>query len=170
MLCIERQKATRRLKRLKTRLSKTEQESEEYIDLKEKVHRAGVDLNYTLYCPLAQKYTSLYKCTEDAGNSNITQNNDSMISQGSESLVRRPPMWSVVEGCMAEGTLWALRDGKLGHPVAGEVGTEHATAEKQNPSQRIRKSVPQKRGKRGMMKHSSISAKDDASEDGFFEE
>ena len=151
-------------------MSKTEQESEEYIDLKGKIHRADVDLKYTLYCPLAEKYTSLYKCTEDAGNSNNTLNNDSMISQGSESLVHRPPMWSVVEGCMAEGTLWALRDGKLGHPVAGGAGTEQATVEQQQLSQRVKKSVPQKRGKQGMMKHSSISAKDDASEDGFFEE
>ncbi|KAL8796775.1 MAG: hypothetical protein Q9195_000858 [Heterodermia aff. obscurata] len=165
----ERQKATRRLKRLKTRLTKTEQESEEYIDLKEKIHRADVDLNYTLYCPLAEKYTSLYKSTEDAGNSNITHD-DSMISQGSESLVHRPPMWSVVEDCMAEGTLWALRDRKLGHPVAGATGTERAPVETQNSSQRIKKSAPQRREKRVMMKHSSIPAKDDNSEDGFFEQ
>lgn len=170
MLCVERQKATRRLKRLKTRLSKTEEESEEYIILKEKIHRADVDLNYTLYCPLAERYTSLYKSTEDAGNSNITLNDDSMLSQGSETRVTRPPMWSVVEGCMAEGTLWALRDRKLSHPVGGEVGTEHAAVQKQNLSQRVKKSVAQKRGKRGKMKHSSISAKDDTSEDGFFEQ
>ena len=151
-------------------MSKTEQESEEYVDLKEKIHRADVDLNYTLYCPLAEKYTSLYKCTDDAGNSSTTLGNDSMISQGSESLVHRPPLWSVVQACMAEGTLWALRDGKLGHPVAGQVGNEHAAVEKPNLSQRIKRSVPQKHGKRGVLKHSSISAKDDTSEDGFFEE
>ena len=150
-------------------MSKTERESEEYIDLKEKIHRADVDLNYTLYCPLAEKYTSLYKSTDDAGNSSTTLSNDSMISQGSESLVHRPPMWSIVEACMAEGTLWALRDGKLGHPVSAD-GTEHAAVEKQGLSQRTKKSVTLKSGKRGMMKPSSISAKDDTSDDGFFEE
>ena len=57
---LERQKAIRRLKRLKTLISKAESGSEEYVDLKRKVHKAEADLNYTLYCPLAEKYTSLY--------------------------------------------------------------------------------------------------------------
>ena len=79
-------------------------------------------------------------------------------------------MWYIVEACMARGTLITLRDGKLDHPAAGEIGTEHVAVEKQNLSQRIKKPAPHKREKGGMVKQSSISAKDDTSEDGFFEE
>ena len=68
------------------------------------MHVAEVDLNYAIYCPLLEKYTSLYP--QRSGD------------EEQESVVARHmaekswlPLWRVVERCMEEGTLEALRNG-----------------------------------------------------------
>ena len=161
----ERQKATRRLKRLKKLLSAMDKASEEYVDLKQKIHRAEVDLNYTLYSPLAEKYTSLYKQKDDTSNGDITMSNDSMISQGSEALLVRPPMWITVEKCMAEGTLWALRDGKVTRAAAIEASTDGSSGQKKDSSRR--KKSGEERFTKNNLKGTQDALNDD---DGFFEE
>lgn len=144
--------------------------SEEYVDLKQKIHRAEVDLNYTLYCPLAEKYTSLYKQKDDEGNGDITMSNDSMISQGSEALLVRPPMWPIVEKCMAEDTLWALRDGKISRATAIKVSTDGSSGQTKDSSRRIDKSKSRKAMKEGFSRNSRKETQDALSDDGFFEE
>lgn len=128
-----------------------------------------MDLNYALYCPLAEKYTSLYKNKEDAGNGDINMSNDSMISQGSEALVARPPMWSTIEKCMANGTLQALRDGKLGRGVANKASNEESAAPKRGPSQHTKKSKPHRSSKGKITKSSLLEAENDLSDEGFFD-
>lgn len=166
----ERQKATRRLKRLKKLLSTKDKASEEFVDLKQKVHRAEVDLNYTLYSPLAEKYTSLYKQKDDAGDGDITMSNDSMISQGSEALLVRPPMWVTVEKCMAEGTLWALRDGKFSRATAFKASTDGSSGQKKGSSRPNDKSKSRKAGEERSTRNSLKETQDALSDDGFFEE
>lgn len=86
----------------------------EYQSVLEDIHNAEVDLNYTMYHPLDEKYHSLYPPkAEDAAQ------DDGMIT--TERIKRgkafRPPVWAVVEQCMRAGTLIALRDGKLGRKL-----------------------------------------------------
>lgn len=86
----------------------------EYQSVLEDIHNAEVDLNYTMYHPLDEKYHSLYTPkAEDAAQ------DDGMIT--TERIKRgkasRPAVWAVVEQCMRAGTLIALRDGKLGRKL-----------------------------------------------------
>lgn len=163
----ERQKATRRLKRLKTLLSKADRESEDYVDLKRKTHEAEVDLNYALYCPLAEKYTSLYKQKSDAGEGDITMSNDSLMSQQSGAMAPRPAMWDTVEQCMKEGTLWALRERKAGNPPPGGADLQQPGAVRKVGSKTKMKPKPRKSGKKS---NPVVEAHEDISDNGFFEE
>ena len=164
----ERQKATRRVKRLKALLSRTDPSCEEYVDLKRKVYEVEVDLNYTLYCPLAEKYTSLYKRKESTGDGDVSMSNDSPISQESGAMAQRPPMWDTVEKCMKEGSLWALRDRESGNSLANGANMEQLIATKKASSTSKKKSKPRKSGK----KRDNLVAetKEDISDDDFFEE
>ena len=96
--------------------------------------------------------------------------NDSLISQGSEASITRPPMWATVENCMAAGTLKALRDGKVGRTTASSTNYEQATAQQENSTQGGKKSKPQKTNQRMISKIRSLEAEDNASDGGFFEE
>lgn len=101
----ERQKATRHLKKLRRRLAETTADGEERKSLETLVHVAEVDLNYAVYCPLQEKYTSLYPQKQDGKDEQAVVDRH----MGEKSWL---PMWGVVERCMEEGTLEALRNGK----------------------------------------------------------
>ncbi len=165
---IERQKATRKLKRFKKLLSTADHGSEEYLALKEKVHKGQVDLNYTLYCPLGEKYTSLYKRTDAQDDHDTTVADSSALSQGGWIDLPKPALWHVVEQCMADNTLAALREGKRKKPLSTE-GTQSSpsvTAQHARPPQKAK-------SKDGAAKHSSnalLKAQAADSDDGFFEE
>jgi len=166
--CIERQKATRKLKRLKKLLSKADHESEEYRGLKEKVHRGQVDLNYTLYCPLGEKYTSLYKRTDTQDNLDTTMVDSSAISQGSEIDSPKPALWHVVEQCMADNTLAALREGRRKKTLSTDMtqSPPSVTANRARPMHKAK-------SKDGAAKHSKNTlseAQAADSDEGFFEE
>lgn len=86
----------------------------EYQIVLQDIHNAEVDLNYTMYHPLDEKYRSLYPpkvgdAAEDDGRMSTER-----IKGGKAS---RPVIWTVVEQCMSAGTLIALRDGKLGRKL-----------------------------------------------------
>lgn len=89
----ERQKATRKLKRLKKLASSTEPGTTEYVELREKVHRAQVDLNYSLYYPLNEKYNSLYKQTEGTVSPDVTMSDGTPSTLGTTQGDPKPPMW-----------------------------------------------------------------------------
>ena len=100
----ERKKATRVRKQLKKRLDASSPDTTEYKQLEQEVHDAEIDVNYTIYHPLTEKYRSLFPRQED--------------TPGGEAAARKlvtvkPAIWNMVEQCTADGTLEALRDGKL---------------------------------------------------------
>ena len=111
---VERQKATRALKRLRKQLEATSVSLKEHHDLEIAAHEAEVDLNYTMFYPLAEKYYSLYPRTVEQG----PENEKEIGGRGERKVgAQRPPLWSLIERSMAEGTLEALRDGKGGSLV-----------------------------------------------------
>ena len=116
----ERQKATRQLKKLRIRLEKGTSGSAETTSLQSEVHAAEVDLNYTLFYPLDEKYISLFP---RSGRGKI----DTSTKQNSE---KRPSLWKVVEQCMADESLEKLRDGKLSLKLTGGDETSRQTASK----------------------------------------
>ncbi len=76
--------------------------TEEVEALKEQMHVAEVDLNYTQYHPLSETYISLYLHK----NSNANEKD----SAKEEEERPKPPMWAEVEKCMEDGTLNRLRN------------------------------------------------------------
>lgn len=109
----ERRKATRALKKLQKRAANLSPSSLDSTSLAKLIHEAEVDLNYTMYCPLTEKYQSLYR---KAGKrkSEEGEQAEADVGQVEQGLdFNRPPLWTVVERSMAEGTLQSLRDGKL---------------------------------------------------------
>jgi hypothetical protein len=113
------------------------------------VHEAEIDLNYTRYCPLAEKYQSLYPrggrhpAGDEAGG-------------GRRETADRPALWHVVERATAEGTLEALRDGtaRAVAVAVGEKAAKHGGGDKA-----VEMPTPMPKEER-----------DDVSDGGFFEE
>lgn len=95
-------------------LLKLTPDNAEYQSVLGVIHNAEVDLNYTMYHPLDEKYHSLYPpkvgdAAEDDGRVSTER------LKGGEAS--RPAIWAVVEQCMRAGTLVALRDGRLGRKL-----------------------------------------------------
>ncbi|OJD17798.1 rRNA-processing protein EFG1 [Emergomyces pasteurianus Ep9510] len=126
---LERKAATRQLSKL-YRQKKTLTESnpnpnkEELNALEQQIYVTQVDLNYAIYCPLTEKYISLYPNqrrdthppepgTEE---SNVIRNNAG----------EKPPLWYTVEQSMKDDTLEMLRDGKLGIGISGQNKTANS--------------------------------------------
>lgn len=108
----ERKKASRLLKQAqKVFLTPGSPECQNILD---DIHNAEVDLNYTIYHPLDEKYHSLYPPM--IGNATKVDGRISteILKVGKAS---RPAMWAVVEECMKAGTLISLRDGELGRKL-----------------------------------------------------
>lgn len=84
--------------------------------IKRKIHAARVNLNYTIYYPLTEKYISLYPKSKGQASDNAGAESESepeskqKTKQVDES---KPALWSIVEKCMKEGNLDLLREGKL---------------------------------------------------------
>ncbi|KAJ9639578.1 rRNA-processing protein efg1 [Knufia peltigerae] len=127
---MERQKATRALNKL-VKLRKSPSYKDEYkTKLEKMIHEAEVDVAYTQYAPLGEKYISLFVGGEkkekgmnkkDYAILDSTQRDElRAFSDDVAQIIRsasgtRPPMWYEVEKYMGEGEdkLNALRDGKL---------------------------------------------------------
>lgn len=103
------------------------------LHLEQRIKQTEVDLNYTIYAPLGEKYISLFPPTGKEKISGMSGMSKSFLKPEEEAEVRtlkddnvvrnatgeRPPMWFRVEECMQNGTLEQLRDGKLtAAPVA----------------------------------------------------
>ncbi|EXJ85531.1 hypothetical protein A1O1_05895 [Capronia coronata CBS 617.96] len=145
---VERQKAERTLKKLlKLKESSNPSDNEEsQKKLDKSIHEAEVDLNYTKYAPLGEKYISLFVQEEDDKQKHKSQMKKKayailtdaqreelqLIEDDLANIVRtaggtKPPMWYEVEKCMKEGQekLDALREGRLsaGNKLAKELAT-----------------------------------------------
>ncbi|KAI4278221.1 MAG: hypothetical protein LQ337_001162 [Flavoplaca oasis] len=155
----ERQKATRNLKKLRTRLSSLQHNSSEHEALEIDVHNAEVDLNYTLYHPLSQKYASLFprKIVQGAGTHTAT----------AQARQNKPAMWATVESCMERGTLQALRDGNL---PTGDVSSK---ALQPITAMTLHRQDSKKQKQARQSKHHATptaTEQEDESDGGFFEE
>src|SRR5450432_568083 len=87
---LERQKATRHLKKQRKQLLKA-QSPEEVEAAKTRVHVAEVDLNYTQYCPLSEPYVGLYSQkpkSADEKEPELTDHYD---------VSKKPSIWAEVE-------------------------------------------------------------------------
>lgn len=133
---------------------------EEQETLDREIHNAEVDLNYTLYHPLTKKYSSLFprKETQEASDGTATSATKTMQARQD-----KPAMWAVVESCMENGTLQALRDGNLRTGAAPvkplKSSIHHRTSEKQ---QKAKQSKPDATP--------IVTEQADGSDGGFFEE
>jgi hypothetical protein len=100
----ERQKATRRLKKISKRLDDCS-DPEERNTLENDLHVAQVDLNYTMYYPLIQPYSSLYPKRQ--GDDGKIHADDDATAEGHRG---DPDMWKQVEQATREGKLEELRN------------------------------------------------------------
>ncbi|KAL8757061.1 MAG: hypothetical protein Q9199_002502 [Rusavskia elegans] len=160
----ERQKATRNLKKLRTRLSSVPRNSPEHEALDLDIHNAEVDLNYTLYHPLTQKYISLFPRNETQGAVDGTATSGTEMKQARQD---KPAMWAVVESCMENGTLQALRDGNL------RTGTAPVKALQSTTAKTLHHQASKKQQKAQQSKPDAIptvTEQEDGSDGGFFEE
>ncbi|KAL9103447.1 MAG: hypothetical protein Q9163_001510 [Psora crenata] len=139
----DRQKATRNLKKLKRQLAAVPPGDTAYQEIREALHHAEVDVNYTIYHPLTEKYLSLFPRMSKGSASPTSTSGNSVAGNKASS---KSPMWSIVEQCMQEGTLDALREGKLSSRYARSVtDVSHGIASdevrqkqrKQEPRQKV---------------------------------
>ena len=152
----ERQKATRALKKLQRRLDASSPESCEHDQLAKEVQDAKIDVYYTIYHPLTEKYQSIFPRQGTTGSGEG--------AAARKLVTEKPALWKVVEQCTADGTLEALRDGKLATRIP--VSRRKTTPEK-----------PRSKGESKNSRDESQSSKsvapqrqDEGSDGGFFEE
>lgn len=113
---IDRKTATKELGRLTRREKEEGLDSKQKARLAAKIHQCRVNLNYTIYYPLTEKYISIYP----NGKPDATDPKTELQTQETKSDDAKPPLWSVVEKCMEEKTLDLLREGKLRINANGE--------------------------------------------------
>lgn len=169
----DRKTATKQLNRLIRREKEQDLDDKQKGRFSRKIHDARVNLNYTIYYPLTEKYMSLYPKSngksDDAGAASASESDSK--EQEKEHKGTKPPLWTIVEKCMEDGSLDALREGKLnvgsdGQMISGSGKTETASAEaskskpeKKQTVQKDSRGVPQK-DKRSS-RHTESSSKRD---------
>lgn len=119
------------------------------------MHDAVIDVNYTIYHPLTEKYQSLFPRQEDAGGGETAAR---------KLVTEKPAMWKVVEQCTADGTLEALRDGKL----ATGIPVGHWKPALEKPSSKSQSKND--RGRSRSSKSAALQEHDEESDGGFFED
>ncbi|MCJ1401189.1 18S rRNA maturation protein [Xylographa trunciseda] len=167
----ERQKATRALKKLQKALDAATSETIEQTKLRSTVHEAEVDLNYTLYYPLAEKYQSLYPRKETQEFQDDEERNEVSERKQPRQQGEKPPLWFLIERAMAEGTLEALRDGKRDMVVSINPKPQASIRSKTAKGTETRKTIDINRGGGVTLEGETVSDnKDDMSDGGFFDE
>jgi hypothetical protein len=114
----DRKTATKELKQLQRREKEPDLNPSQKERLANKIQAARVNLNYTIYYPLTEKYISLYPKSKDQKSGETPAESDPETEPASNNA--KPALWSVVAKCMDEGTLDQLRDGKLNINANGE--------------------------------------------------
>lgn len=163
--------------------------------LQKKIHEARVNLNYTIYCPLPEKYISLYPKSNAKSSDGDVSETKSDLESKSQTESTKPPLWSVVEKCMKEGTLDDLREGKLnisaeGKPIpvpekklpaakSQKPKKEDVKEKKSRKEHQVRADAPVRREKqnrkdygreRDRLQDVAVEPAGDDSDGGFFEE
>ncbi|KAL4962322.1 Efg1 domain-containing protein [Aspergillus stella-maris] len=139
---LDRKTATKEVTRLTKKLNELSSSStddpslsdeakrKKLVKLESRLHNAKVNLNYTIYYPLTEKYVSLYAEKKQAGkdgkdaaaesddedeieNAQKGGRRSSTASTAPVTVLGSQAMWQAVQRCMEEGTLNQLREGKL---------------------------------------------------------
>ena len=141
--------------------------------MQQAVHEAEVDLNYTIYCPLAEPYHSLYP--RQKGNPENEPDDDMSADEAKRTTSRppKPPLWAVVEKAMSENNLEALRDGRLSQKASKPAALTNRKARRkelatQNPSRKAEST--RSSGGHHMAVQDDDDAEGNISDGGFFEE
>ncbi|KAJ5735416.1 rRNA-processing protein efg1 [Penicillium malachiteum] len=142
---LDRKTANKNLNSLLRREKEEGLDSKQKSRLQQKIHDARVNVNYTIYYPLTEKYLSLYpkqeKASAEAGAESGSEADTKKPKQ--QETATRPPLWSVVEKCTAEGTLDRLREGKLNIGHDGQP-----ISEAQKPAQPVQPKKDSKKPKK----------------------
>lgn len=153
---LDRKTATKELRKAQRQYEKLKQQekgdAESTAKLQQKIEHAQINVNYTIYYPLTEKYTSLYPqdkkrhVSKASNESDIPTTDDELQTSDNEDSAteqkqtnisndhnEKPPMWHIVKKCMTEGTLDQLRDGRLnigfdGKPIQSEDRPPTTTA------------------------------------------
>lgn len=116
--CTERQRATRNIKRIQKQHAALEDTSDR-AELRQTLHNAEVDLNYTIYYPLLKPYVSIFPNAKKNKNAS-TEEDAASVENGSGSGPRgNVEMWKAVEKAMEDRTLEALRNSREGVTIPG---------------------------------------------------
>ncbi|KAK5712543.1 hypothetical protein LTR17_017924 [Elasticomyces elasticus] len=163
----ERQKAGKRVKKLKKEVGLGEGE-----DAGEKLREAEVDVAYAVYFPLEREYVPLFarkKKVEGEGEDDSPE--PAEYERQGDAV-----MWETVRKCMEDGTLEALRNGKLngdGHAAdEGQMSSVPAHPARQPVKKRPKPAPKPIEGNRRERRKAAEVAKAESEEDsdgGFFE-
>lgn len=162
----DKQKASKRLKRARKELDEREDGGDSQSALQKRVQDAEVDVNYAQYFPLHRHYVSLFprrKATDDDDGEDAVESREKTLENERKGDLE---MWARVKQCMADGTLDALRNGKL---TASELSAQSTNA-KQRPKMEEgnQKAAAEPNGRTAVLTHSRDHDVDSES-DGFFE-
>jgi hypothetical protein len=190
----DRKTANKELNRLLRREKEQDLDSKQKARLEAKIQNCRINLNYTIYYPLTEKYLSIYP--KSNGKPEAAESGSDAESSKKETKTKdaKPPLWAVVAKCMEDNTLDLLREGKLNINFKGEkiqtssstVATTDTSKEKSKKKehQKDSKGASQKdksikhdkkdKSARGSQtsKHNApqeVNAEDDESDGGFFE-
>ena len=133
--------------------------------MQQALHEAEVDINYALFHPLDEKYQSLYP---PKGKNGAIEGDGTDNKGARKAGVTRPSIWTVVEKCMTDGTLEALRDGRLRRSLLDNKLQQHNSAKASDTESSKR---PNERIGKGVLEKKIMPQEQDGdSGDGFFEE
>ncbi|KAJ5748574.1 uncharacterized protein N7511_010270 [Penicillium nucicola] len=157
---LDRKTATRDLNRQLRRQREQELDTEEKALLAEKIYTGHVNLNYTIYYPLTEKYLSIYPKSD--GKTDAPESKTKSKKPDTEIESTKPPLWSVVAQCMTDKTLDLLRDGKLNINFNGEkIVNTSAAAPASNASQEKSKKKDSQKEPKGVSQKEKHLPKED---------
>lgn len=142
----DRKTATKQLRTAQRQLEKAKQQEEDeskLAALQTQIDIVQIDVNYTIYYPLTEKYLSLYPQekkrkvvnghnekaanTDDEEEEEESEDEDEEMQTSEDDATKnkdpkeKPPMWDIIKKCMADKTLDKLRDGKLNIGFDGKL-------------------------------------------------
>ncbi|KAL5003801.1 hypothetical protein BDV10DRAFT_3410 [Aspergillus recurvatus] len=158
---LDRKTATKEVKRLarkRDELAKDKDTGEatkqrKLEKLEARLHTANVNLNYTIYYPLTEKYISIY--AEKKKKNNKDQDEDEDVEEettkqeeavAAATTAEKKAMLQTVEKCMQDGTLDLLREGKLNSNTGSgaEAGMKMRTKSESNSKSQLKKDTRDK--------------------------
>ncbi len=161
----DKQKATKRLKRTRKELKACEGDGEARERLAKRVDEREVDVNYAQYFPLNQHYVSLFPRkgvdNEDGVDEDVKSEQNAEDERKGDEKMRQQ-----IRQCMSDGTLDALRNGRLLQDEAREPSPDVDEQRKAN-AQAMREAY-QNRGRQHEEGGAEVQEEDERG-GGFFE-